>query len=606
MKTVQVAGLSCFEIIQINWRSIKVSIQKHNQEIQLFMNQLFDVLPQLLSESTETFETLETRKEFEVKVNELINECFDKYSLFASEYNEGNIDMSNLDSNSLKGIIQEHSTPLDNNEFPYLDEFMYEFYPDVNNLMKFMEQDNRYEDKYPLIANYLSQKSTIDLLANIPLINPFTNYMMKKYSYNISRLDAKSTLIKNNLDEISKLMFESFTKGWNKIYHIATWHGCCHAMKPKLINDDSTLSYALVDDGEEYNGMCLVSAYNKLIEHQNNFIKLIIQKNKVKGISHDYVQSLKEQINIQDATQNEIVSFDIHTIDYNSFEDIVYAYSSKDCFNNEGEIDYKSYSKIHYDLPNIEKELSKILLPGKKLFSGKINNVTYAYEAYQGDNTTVLTEFNEKYPFIPIDSNQRRILDYLYKDNKNIIMQFLSFIQMIIYYLKCSIEKIDTPLYVSLSNLPVYIKLNNDFIVFFNQEENKTFVVGHLLEIYEYLENKCFDYFIDKTGNQYTEDINSDVIEKLNLYFAQPSLLITKDIFIRALKRFISRYLSGARLIVNMNLQEKLIVFMREKEEIWSNKVYNNKIFENECELLLHHNIKLNQSIKLATKLINQ
>jgi hypothetical protein len=47
------------------------------------------------------------------------------------------------------------------------------------------------KEKYPLLNQIISNKSELNLMKNLPSFNEFTNYMVEKYSYRISRDDAK-------------------------------------------------------------------------------------------------------------------------------------------------------------------------------------------------------------------------------------------------------------------------------------------------------------------------------------------------------------------------------------------------------------------------------
>ena len=48
-------------------------------------------------------------------------------------------------------------------------------------------------------------------------------------------------------------------------------------------------------------------------------------------------------------------------------------YSNRNCFIENGDINYLNYKEIKFDFYSIEVELSKILLPEKRLFLNEQN-----------------------------------------------------------------------------------------------------------------------------------------------------------------------------------------------------------------------------------------
>ena len=51
------------------------------------------------------------------------------------------------------------------------------------------------------------------------------------------------------------------------------------------------------------------------------------------------------------------------------------AFSKRNCFDNEGNINYSNYQKLYYDFNLIENEMGKIILPGKKMFKNYYHNL---------------------------------------------------------------------------------------------------------------------------------------------------------------------------------------------------------------------------------------
>ena len=277
---------------------------------------------------------LEELNNFEKNVNEYIFEIIEgkeKIDKLNFEYREMNNELLNFNKFSIKEIIQSHFDPLiyDQNDYPDI-----QFYS-LSHLQSFDEFVNKFnsnkenENKYPLIYLLLNKDKDITKdainLSNLESINKLSNLLIQIYSYRISREDAKDTILNDELVNISKKinnLYQNqnideknftekyvypFLNSWNSICNKAIQYGCKILKGPIKLNTGSKLSYFLVDNGEMGFGMYLASAYEQMIAWQNNFIDYIINNNSNKGILNSYISLIKEEIEIQKATSNEIL-----------------------------------------------------------------------------------------------------------------------------------------------------------------------------------------------------------------------------------------------------------------------------------------------------------
>jgi len=84
--------------------------------------------------------------------------------------------------------------------------------------------------------------------------------------------------------------------------------------------------------------MFLASAYQHLIEWQNLFINEVISKNSMKGILKSFVSQLEQEINIEDATKEEILNISENT--YKAFNDLISVSSMINIFGEKNIINY--------------------------------------------------------------------------------------------------------------------------------------------------------------------------------------------------------------------------------------------------------------------------
>ena len=146
------------------------------------------------------------------------------------------MDLNLIDQKDIKVIINETYPPLPSiypeNEFPLLKYFMYTEYN--IDFKKYLEQEEDYLNKYPLLNCYLNCSKEQKLLKYLPAFNEFTNSMVEKFSYHISREDAKNIEL-NKSERYDEKKFDNFIKSWDKIYKYAIKYKCRDVMNPKKL-----------------------------------------------------------------------------------------------------------------------------------------------------------------------------------------------------------------------------------------------------------------------------------------------------------------------------------------------------------------------------------
>jgi hypothetical protein len=297
--------------------------------------------------------------------------------------------------------------------------------PSLNIFIQNLKNVPAYEEKYPVISNYINeeQSANLSLLKKIKKINPFVNFMIDYYSYTLTREDAKKKFLKDEIPKIHgineqieiKNMFQRFQKSWKKISKEAIKYKCRQPMPIKEITKEDSISFVLNDDGEMFNGMYIAAAYQNFIEWQNIFLNGIINNIKNNSPLYYLIEKIKKEVIAQDAQPNEIASLNLNTetSTYNNFEEIIRGFCRKDCFTKEGKINYSNYKQIKFDFDIIEEELGKIILPGKRIFSEKQRFVTYGFEGYRGDKSSVLQNYSDKYPQNELNEEEKQILTTL-------------------------------------------------------------------------------------------------------------------------------------------------------------------------------------------------
>ena len=613
-----------FGIIKKNWELIDKSLREFGIEnIQIFMNMIFDKVLEIIN-NLKSLSSVEELNLFETRMDEYIVEILNKeenIKKLNDEYKKMNTELISFDPYSLKEIIQSNVDPAIYDQFQYPN-IQYFCFSKLQNFEIFVNKFNssrENETRYPLI-NLLIQKDkdiTKDAI-NLKILEPInnlSNILLKIYSYKISREDAKKITLKEKINEIidnlygiyqdnslDKKKFEQkyinpFINSWNIIKKKAIQYKCKELKNVLEISEDRELCYFLVDDGETGFGMFLASAYEQMISWQNKFIDYIIDNNIEKGILNSYIPLLQQETNIQDATQNEILKLDDKL--YKEMYSLINQSSMRNIYTTEGKINYKNYNDILYEYDFIENELGKKILPGiKKFKEGKIKFMTYLFEGFLGDKTSILSEVNEKYPQKELSLEEKNRIKGLLKVNntKQFYSEIFSSLQMIINYIIKDYYDPNTLISQIVNSLPNLIIPNQSLKDFFKEK----FAVNSILSIYEYFELLCWDQIKISISEIYNLEI--DEITKNNIieYFEKndKNKLINKKDFINALRKLMSRYLIGNRQDADFNESNSLNLYIN-KYEFWKKEIKDNDNFELEINEVCPEKIKLSNCRKL-------
>ena len=597
-----------FQILEEDWNLLKKALfDKEIYNPQNFLNVIIPDLFKLIGQY-DILETIEKRDEFEEKINELVNDTINNKKLF-EEYEEYNNVYLGLKLTSMKAILQEIFPPnnYDEKELPYLKYFMLRLSPSESLLSESLRRIPDYNNKYPIINAYLNNefRIQIELLQNILLMNPLVDYMINKYSYNITRDKAKeikiSEILSNPEDKYLNSYFKNFKEGWDKVKENSIKYKCRKEMVVKTIKEDDSISYILNDDGEMYHGMYLAAAYQNFCDYQNNFLKSII--NNINSDKFFFlIDKIKIEIPPQIAKKDDIVSLDLSNSMYHSFNELITQYSIKNCFSHDGKINYSNYKQIKFDFDSIEEELGKIILPGKRLFSYSQKFVTYGFEGYRGDKSSVIQTFDEKYPQEELKEEEKATLNSFLQENHD-FNQIMFSIQLLIFYLSKENENKEKSLNEILIKIPNYVQVNQDLKSFINR--NETFKLKHLLTIYEYIERLCYNQIEENVVMDYHMEIapeTKEIIENYYKEFPQDSI-ITRKILADAVRKFVSRFLTGKRQEMDINGDGNLFLFIP-KNELWPKNFIDDDKFDIELGVIQDKFnskgiIKVNQAVKL-------
>ena len=634
-----------FGIIKKNWELLDASLKKLGVEnIQVFMNMIFPKMNEFIC-NLKTVNTVEQLTAFEKIVNDYIMGILsdkNKIENLNKSYQKINNELLLFDPNSMKEIILGNYEPsiYDKKAFPDLQYYTLSKIENYDAFVKKFQSSKENEKNYSLI-NLLLKKDE-DLTQNamnmksLENLNKLSNMLINLYSFNISREDAKTKIFKqewvgiiekynqiakkiifNNEGEFEKEYVKPFIESWDIIKRQCVQYKCKILGENKEqqyldMNENLPICCFLVDNGDIDGGMYLASAYQHLIEWQNAFLDLIISKNNMNGIFNSYVSQLEQQINIQDATKDEIINIDDKT--YKSLETLITSSSLRNIFSKDknNNIIYKNYNDIIYNYDYIEEELGKIILPGLKKFKpDEIKFVIYLYEAFRGDDKSSITQYNDKYAQKPLSEDEKQIIGELLKNNNVKLFNdiFSSLLILMIEVIKENYAS-DTLICDIIEKLPNYIIINKELVdLLKNTKEQymneKVFTINNLVSIYEYFEALCWPQISKNILEDYTLILSDESKQHVIDYFKKnenQKKIINIQEFTFALRRLISRFLAGSRQEIDIKSDLELILYIN-KNEFWSKEIADNDEKDNELQKICHKDIKIGNAWDLYNAL---
>ena len=560
------------------------------------------------------------------------------------DYQEINNNLLQCNPYSLKEIILGNYEPSIYNQKLYPDIQYYtvsqiQNYDNfVNKFTSSIENQNKYFLINTLIKKDEEPTKNIISLKNLISINKLTNLLISLYSYKISREEAKKILLNDKLEEILKSYNEinklnkmtkekfiekfinPFIRSWNNIKDNCIQYKCRilrhieNGEKPLDMSIDLPLSFFLVDDGDENGGMFLASAYEKMIGWQNDFIDIIIGENKINGIHNSYISQLEQEIEIQEASKEQIINIDEKI--FKSFNDLINTTAMRNIFeknNRDNIIQYKNYNDFVYNYEFIEEELGKLIFPGINKFKrDKINCVTYLYEGFRAGNSSILVEYNAKYPQRKLSEEEERRIEELIRLNRSnkFNNEVFANLQILMNSILKENYEPNELIFKIIYDLNEYILINEELKKMFKDAyeyflNEPIFSIDCLVSIFEYFECLCWTDMKKYMLKDYQLLITEETKKYLQEYFKKnkdnKDIIINEKNLTTALRRLISRYIAGSRQEIDIKPESQLKLYIK-REDLWPKELIegdNEDKFTNEIFMICKDDITIGNCLDM-------
>ena len=235
-----------------------------------------------------------------------------------------------------------------------------------------------------------------------------------------------------------------------------------------------------------------------------------------------------------------------------------------------------------------------------KQFKPDIFFVTYRFEGYRGKNSEILTKYIEKYnPQRKLNQKELSSIFNYIENNKNIkLIEFLFDLQKLINYIQEENYKNEKSIKDIINQIPSIIHLEKikQFINNNSGEEDdnkKLFTVNSLIDFYNLFEHLCWDEIKSNINNEFKKSLNDIQKQEIKQYFnnLNPNCIIKKLNLSTALRRFISKYLSGLSNDTDIS-EDKPLMTQLKRPDLWDYSFVAHPYFDKEID-------KINDQLKI-------
>ena len=572
-------GMTCIKMLVTDWNILKDALQsKGIQIIQIFFNMIFNKLAEKLKNCPE-LKTIEAREQFESEIEIMLEESYKEYEEYSKNYLKLNQEALKLDNHNMKSLMLENNdiSVYDEENYPFYKFFLMTTYPTREEFVKELNKIPQFEIKYPLLTSFVNNEDPkLYLIKYLPDFNEFVNFMIDYYSYKISREEASKKILEEEeiyKNDKFKEKFKKFKTIWKKLKPYATKFACRDEMQPVELNEKRELAYFLNDNGELGKGMYIAAAYDNFIEWQNKFLNGIIEPIKQNGILYHFVKNMEKSIDVQKAKKNEALNFDSVN---DSFMEIIFDNCRRNIFREDNSINYMNYKQFIYNFDSIEKYLGESILPGKLKFNDHehLKFITYCFEGFRGNKSSVLSDFAIKYKQKPLSIETKQNIYNSIKEKLEInedLSKILFSLQLLIYYLTQITKDTNEEIKNILGDLPKYVNISKECQLFLDKQNLK---VEDIEGVYSYFELLCFKPIVEKLQGHYKKKIDEAKKEEiLKLIEGEQRLIksFEKIDLATACRKLISRYLVSTRDDTDISENNQLVLYL-EKEEMWGEK----------------------------------
>ena len=410
----------------------------------------------------------------------------------------------------------------------------------------FLYSSREVQVKHSFLTLFFAKFDQLLIIGNLHHLLKWSRLVSSALTHRISRKDAQSKSINDFISghllelqrsqqeiESLKELFNNFKGAWNKMRQLVNQELTDENVEemPRLREIDY-VAYCLTES--DY-GIYLRTAIKILVSAQNLILDKIVSLSSL----HRYpALSFFEKenssgvmsISIQQVKEKEIISF--------QWSDELFKYAQNNPEYGKGE-------EIEYDFERIEIELATKVVFGKCYLTGTLNKFIFAKELFHscGPLLTEIRSVVTQSKSLP--EEVRKGLSTLKERRIKEAQDLLQHIEVLIFLLKPKLKNFDENMTLEelvekwLSMLP------SPFPVMLLPQPRSSIKIKHIAALYEALEDVLADGAIEGLADRFSSQLPMDMKEKVNALVDKEIDQFKPHNFLKALRRFVFRYLSS-------------------------------------------------------------
>ena len=404
----------------------------------------------------------------------------------------------------------------------------------------FLFSPTNVKEKHTFLMLFFAKFDQLQIIGHLYHLLKWSRLVSSAMSHRISRKDAQSKTINDFISghllesdhsqketESLKKSFEKFKTAWNEMRPLVNEVLKDKGDMPRL-KETNCLAYCLT---ESECGIYLQTAIDILVSHQNSILDaticLSLQQHLALSFTKKQNSSGVACTSIQNVKENEIIIFQW----------------SDDLFQQhaQNKLEYGKGQEITYDFERIEIELATEIVLGKCYLTGTLNKFIFANELFHSSGP-LLTEIRSQLTQSPsLPDEVQKGLSNLKERRIKEAQDLLQHIEVLIFLLR------------KFKNFNVEMTLEelgekwlpSPFPVTLLPEPKSLIKIKHVAALYEAVEDLLADGVIDGLADKFRDNVTDDIRQAVNLMMDKEIDQLKPANFLKALRRFVFRYLSS-------------------------------------------------------------
>ena len=499
--------------------------------------------------------TQEMRREWEAIFNELVKTVCLKERETSIEIKENmklqqeeNIHESTLECSILELDPYPHEQEKQNHQLKRL--FRLTKQPNFEDFRSaFLHASKDVQVKHSFLMLFFATYDKLSLIGNLHHLLKWSRVLSSALTHRISRKDAQSKPIndfiyghlfekKRSPQEIQYLkeLFDNFKEAWNEMRPLVNQTLVDEEQKMPRLSETACVAYCLT---ESDCGIHLQTAIEILISMQNAVLDAAVSLSSHRHPALAFLE--KENCSgvvssiIQDVKETEIIRFQ-------------WSYYSNDLFqrHSQNSPEYGRGEEITYDFERIEIELAREIAFGKCHLTGTLNQFVFAKELFHscGSLLTEIRSLVKQSATLP-EEVCKGLSNLKERGKIKEAQDLLQQIEVLIYLLKRKLKHFDVNITLEELAEEWSPMLPSPFPVKLLPEPRDAIKIKHIVALYEALEDVLVDGAIDGLADQFRRQLPVDLKKIISDMGEKRVDQLTPQSFLKALRRFVFRYLSS-------------------------------------------------------------